>query len=421
MLVAMKKVWLIWFSLLLPILASGQKANELAFRNAYYRNERVQARIFFEQLFKEDSTQAIRFAEEAEDLFMHPEGELSTDALRLMVGVYNGAAATDEVRGHEWRIKRINLMLQHPEIYISVTQQALRECFQLSPRLMPLHQLEAFGESVIAAFHIHDLTLDNFLEDWMLIDKTLMERSVTQPAEADDVSALQLRLYAAVRKFAPDCGEVQKKNAVWFHQPTTGSRTIRSTFSLLCLHDCAGPFLLDTVWPRMALVTEDPYWMRLAASQAMNSSNYSLSLQLLDKAIAAEIDPRMKAHDLCVQARIYRDEQKFRNAADALEQAMKYYPEWGQPYLDMAALMVMAAKDCGYTEFDRRAVFWAAIDYCALAKNTDSHLQSEANQRIFEYTQGCPTAEELKARNLNAGDTYPLHCWREWVTTVKRY
>lgn len=409
------------FISLVPVKLSAQSQAGQNFLSAYYRNERVQARIFFEELFRRDSVEAIRFAEEAEDLFMQHEGEMSPEALRLMVGVYGGAAEADEARGLEWRIKKLNLMLQHQEVYVAITQQALRECFQRAPLAMPLHQIQAYLESLIASFHIHDLTLDNFLEDWMLVDKVLMERSVKRPAEADEISELQRQSYAAVRRYSPDCAEVRNKNAVWFRQPATGSRTVRSTFLLLCLHDCAGPFLLDTVWPRLAPLTTDAYWTRLAALQSLNAAEYNKSLELLDLSISQEAGNEMKAHDLLLKARIWTDQKLFRKAAEALEEAMRLYPQWGQPYLDMADVIVKAAQECNFGEFDKRAVFWAAIDYCALAKNTDAHLESEANQRIYEYAQNCPRAAELSARNLQQGDSYPLHCWREVVTTVKVY
>src|SRR6185503_17855359 len=94
-------------------------------------------------------------------------------------------------------------------------------------------------------------------------------------------------------------------------------------------------------------------------------------------------------------------------------------PDWGQPYIDMADLMVSALPECAYSEFDRLAVFWAAIDYCALAKNVDPYWQQEANRMIYEYSQKAPAALEIGQRGLKAGDTYPLHCWMEVVTTVK--
>ncbi len=43
-------------------------------------------------------------------------------------------------------------------------------------------------------------------------------------------------------------------------------------------------------------------------------------------------------------------------------EAIKLMPNSGKPYVLIATLYAMSAKDCGETEFEHKAAYWVAVD-----------------------------------------------------------
>ena len=93
--------------------------------------------------------------------------------------------------------------------------------------------------------------------------------------------------------------------------------------------------------------------------------------------------------------------------------------EWGRPYLLMAELIEDAANKCEASAFEKKAALWLAIDHCLLARNVDPQVRDEANQMLFRLQGKAPSREEIQFRGLQNGDSYPLRCWKQMVTTVK--
>lgn len=128
----------------------------------------------------------------------------------------------------------------------------------------------------------------------------------------------------------------------------------------------------------------------------------------------------MKALPLMAITSIRVQQGRFREAMDALEDAMDADPGWSEPYFRMADLLVLASTFCDdLSGFERKAVFWAAMDYVELARQADPGCEEEAGIRMFSLRERAPSEEEALFHGLKHGDTVPIRCWFDTITTVK--
>lgn len=81
--------------------------------------------------------------------------------------------------------------------------------------------------------------------------------------------------------------------------------------------------------------------------------------------------------------------------------------------------MYASERNCGADDFEKKAVFWAAVDKYAKAKQVDSELEESMNSLIASYSQYFPSKEDIFFHDLKVGDTYSIGCWINERTTVR--
>jgi len=100
-------------------------------------------------------------------------------------------------------------------------------------------------------------------------------------------------------------------------------------------------------------------------------------------------------------------------------QALKFNPQVGKPYLLIGNVYAASASDCGETDFEKSAVYWAAVDKFYSAKRVDTSLVDEANELIGTYSQYFPGSEDTFFNGYNDGQQYEVKCWINEKTKVR--
>lgn len=98
-------------------------------------------------------------------------------------------------------------------------------------------------------------------------------------------------------------------------------------------------------------------------------------------------------------------------------QARKYYrnaltlnPSNGRPHMSIASMYASSAKNCGDTNFNKRAVFWLAAQEARKAGRVDPTLKSKASQAAAAYEGRAPSKSEIFTEG-NSGQTIKIGCW----------
>ena len=91
-------------------------------------------------------------------------------------------------------------------------------------------------------------------------------------------------------------------------------------------------------------------------------------------------------------------------------QALKLNPSSGRPHLAIAAMYASSAKNCGDTNFNKRAVYWLAAQEAQKASRVDPTLKKAAAQSATSYKAKAPSKSEIFTAGTS-GQTIKIGCW----------
>ena len=362
------------------------------------------------QLLEADPNAGWMLASGLEKLAALPKpltGLLDTLSLAYELGAKNRPEEASE-----YLQKRAFLGFRFPIRFRRQQMAWLREAIRTNPLQCSL-QLYQFWSDELERGKLRDrLSMGKIAREWASYDRFLYARELTYPTDAESIHRVRVNLHHKLSDLSPDCDAIAKTLKV-----ETETSQIYPGLVLHSLKKCRK----KSSWDRFAahLDNNEGWGHRLMAYHFLDVGNTEECLAWFNRALKLEDMPILKA-DLHLQtALLYMRMGKYRTARSQILAAIRLAPTWGELYLGLVDVYLDGARECGFNEFDQKAVYWLAIDLCQRAINSSPHLEKEANEKIFEYRLRMPNAEEVKFRGLSAGDTWPLKCWMNTVTTVK--
>ncbi len=146
---------------------------------------------------------------------------------------------------------------------------------------------------------------------------------------------------------------------------------------------------------------------------------YSKSKEYYSMAVKQENNPEDKANYLFKLGYInFRMENYAETRSNALE-ALNYRPAFGEAYILIGSAYAASSSSCGADEFEKDAVYWAAVDKFIKAKTIDPSVTDKANEQINRYSSAFPNNEEAFFRGYTDGQEYTVGCWINEKTTVR--
>lgn len=198
----------------------------------------------------------------------------------------------------------------------------------------------------------------------------------------------------------------------------------------------------DALWLKRAVsrmfykeCTEDPLYEKLVkaydeASPSADTKVFVAGILLkndkvseaegyFNQAYELETDNFKKAKLAYRIGTILKGKGRYGQARTYFNNSLKYNPSNGRPHLAIAAMYAASAKDCGDTNFNKRAVFWLAEEEARKAGRVDPTLSKDAAQSAASYGAKAPTKSEIFNEG-NAGQTIRIGCWIGRSITVPK-
>lgn len=144
------------------------------------------------------------------------------------------------------------------------------------------------------------------------------------------------------------------------------------------------------------------------------------ALVYYEEAAARQLNPVKKAELYMDIASLYRNSDKAKAKEFALK-AAETNAKYGKPYLFIAEMYKNAAgKECGFSDFDKKALVWPAIAMLKKAEAAEPKFKATVAKLEEEYAKSIPTKKEAKAVKKSKGDVITFGCWiNETVTLPK--
>lgn len=148
------------------------------------------------------------------------------------------------------------------------------------------------------------------------------------------------------------------------------------------------------------------YQLGVVESQKKNTAK---ALEYFNQAADLYKDNTKKANVYYRVAVMYSKTNKVQ-ARTYARKALSVKPSFGKSYLLIAQLYGSSINDCGATQFEKRAMYWLAAQYCDKAASTDSSLKATASKTAASYRAAAPSKTEI-FQSGKAGQRIAFDCW----------
>lgn len=148
------------------------------------------------------------------------------------------------------------------------------------------------------------------------------------------------------------------------------------------------------------------------------NGDYDLASNYIKEAISYELDPIKRSNDYIKLASVYLKRGMLSAAKSAAFQAANLNKTSGDPYVLIAQIYAAADGKCGSNVFEKKAVYWAAIDKLNYAKSIDKSVSGKANKLINIYKQQLPDKGVSFQLGHTGGEKYTIGCWINETVTV---
>ena len=429
---------------LLSAQPTGPEKNVFAtsFEKAYNSGNKTLAKRLLLRLHRKSPEQLFRYVDQAEELLqVGQRGDIVLEPLEsdLIADAYRQSARMDPDNFRGWQSKLLYFMMLYPERYDPLMLKELEVLQNGAP----------YDNSLFLVSELMERSLEQPVEEpadlvprwrrWVTTREHLKDRAVIHLDEKKEIDAILNDLEIRHESSLPDCESLNKAYLSLYLKDSLFPGDYIAFMELGRIQGCKEGYVAEDAPEEAERATASTQLVaiapttsidhsaasglvyRLLAQEATQQEDYRTALGYWLRSLSSRSHPELKAADLLEIADVEARLMNFSSALAHLEEAAELHPNWGLPYLHMADLYLLGSHTCEWSEFDQRALYWAAIDLCLKARRLDPSLEGEVGKRIFEYRQECPSREEVLFRGFQEGDTYPIRCWMQMTTTVKLF
>ena len=203
--------------------------------------------------------------------------------------------------------------------------------------------------------------------------------------------------------------EENKGNAVWL-QRAAGKMSEKE-----CTDDPLF-FKLVNAYHELSPSANSAYYLGILKDKENKSSE---AIAFYEQAISLETDDFKKAKLYNKIAIKLKGRKSYSKARSYFRKALKLNPSNGRPHISIAAMYAASAKNCGDSNFNKRAVYWLAADEARKAGRVDPTQKKNAGKSVANYMAKAPTKSEIFSEG-NAGQTIKIGCWINSSVTVPK-
>lgn len=199
-------------------------------------------------------------------------------------------------------------------------------------------------------------------------------------------------------------------------------------------------FKSDSVWLNRAAsrmdskdCSDDPLFVELVEAlhelnPSANSAYYlgllndkkgdsKLAIEYYNESIDLETDNLKKAKTLYKIALKFKKSGQFSKSRTYANKALKYQPSMGKAYLLIGNLYASSANNCGTSQFEKRSIYWLALQEAKKAASVDASVRKLANKTAASYEGRAPSKTDIFSEAMG-GKKISFNCWIGKSVTV---
>ena len=259
------------------------------------------------------------------------------------------------------------------------------------------------------------ITSNSVLEKYTLVNSLLNQLQVAKPDLSDSEQAKQNRDYktaqTAINRLIKDLATCENLDVFYTKNYTDNQENGDwITSALLSLSGkCSAKPIFNTLAEKlyaMKVTTQSANFMALANLQ---QRKFTEAIKFYNESAELQTNPieKAKIYYTLATGLLATDLPK---SKEYLKKALSSDPKMGKAYLFLAQLYSNSANDCGKTDFEKKAVYYLAIQTAQKAGVAEPRLKPTADKAAKDYEAKSLTADEISKAKMN-GKLVTIGCW----------
>ena len=269
------------------------------------------------------------------------------------------------------------------------------------------------------------ITSNLVLEKYTLVNSLLNQLQAAKPNSNESEQAKQNSDYktaqTAINKLIKDLATCENLDVFYTKNYTDNQENGDwITSALLSLSGkCSAKPIFNTLAEKlyaMKVTAQSANFMALANLQ---QRKFSEAIKFYNESAELQTNPieKAKIYYTLATGLLANDLPK---SKEYLKKALSSDPKMGKAYLFLAQLYSNSANDCGKTDFEKKAVYYLAIQTAQKAGVAEPRLKPTADKAAKDYEAKSLTADEISKAKMN-GKLVTIGCWiNETITFPAR-
>ena len=251
------------------------------------------------------------------------------------------------------------------------------------------------------------ITSNALLEKYTLVNSMLTQLQVSNPAKIEEYKTAQKAIGSLVKDIAT-CEKLED-----YYNQNFAANQDNKDWLLASLNSLSAKCSAKSIFNTMA---EKLYSIKATAQSANFMGLGSLKQRKFTEAIKFYNESADLQSNPLEKAKIYYmlatglSANDISKAKAYVNQSLSFDPKMGKSYLYLAQLYSNSAKDCGKTEFEKKAIYYLAIETAKKAGVVEPMLKATSDKMAKDYAALSFTNEEIKRTKMN-GKTITIGCW----------
>ena len=259
------------------------------------------------------------------------------------------------------------------------------------------------------------ITSNSVLEKYTLVNSLLNQLQAAKPDSNDSEQAKQNSDYktaqTAINRLIKDLATCENLDVFYTKNYTENQENEDwITSALLSLSGkCSAKPIFNTLAEKlyaMKVTAQSANFMALANLQ---QRKFPEAIKFYNESAELQTNPieKAKIYYTLATGLLANDLPK---SKEYLKKALSSDPKMGKAYLFLAQLYSNSANDCGKTDFEKKAVYYLAIQTAQKAGVAEPRLKPTADKAAKDYEAKSLTADEISKAKMN-GKLVTIGCW----------
>lgn len=250
-------------------------------------------------------------------------------------------------------------------------------------------------------------TADFVLDKYTLVNYMLTQLQNSNTGNTDSYKTAQ-RGINSLSKDLVNCTNLASYYEKNFNQNKDNNEWIATALTNLSAK-CSSLPIFVTMAEKLYSVkatSQSAYFMALAN---LRQRKFTEAIQFYNQAADLETNPQEKAKIYYTLATglLANDMAK---SKETLNKALQFDPKMGRAHLFLAQLYSYAPEECGKNDFEKKAIFYLAIETAKKASVADPKLKPAADKMVADFASKALTQTEINKEKMN-GKSLTIDCW----------